>query len=991
MRESSDRRKGGRDMDRVKQRGCILIILLGFMVILVPLATAASTQIHVVKYANDRSTILAEQTLTYQQMRDTLPVMGDGVTHYFHQGPVFVDDADPVREEALRWNPGEDTNVQEKDMGAVKGTDVRDLCDLVGGMSDGDTLVLKASDGMTREFAYKNVYNPSSRQGAMVITWYCAGSTFSACTGPYPDSGYSDGMRIVFFADTSVKPGGIHAFGNYDWHESADPKYWYYYQSGGEKYPTTTGLSVKYISEIQIYSTKPPGASPAAAGAAGGGGSSVLPSSGTAPPENPLLYGYSGKKLGTFTTGTLNGTLRIFSDPEGMPVVVSNRIRNFNLSADLPPKSNITLARLYVYVSKSRGLQTDQGVIPPLYVTLNGTSIEKDQMYIDTDGDDHRYVSATYAYDIRDLMKGNGTYTVSARNPDFEQVVFTIESVMLVTAYEDETEPATTFWIDEGCDVISSLPEKGLLPDDCKTTFSFAGTVNMSRAHDADLYVISTGFDRENTTEHTVSFNKGTSINLFDTRTSGNATLLPVMEYLNETGNAVSVQSSIGTKDADYLVNRNAILIVKQQDPGAPAGMANRSENEQYASSPVAGESSPSGNESTSCQLALDTDPEGALVYLDGLYLGKTTPYTLDIDKGTTHTVRFELEGYSPAETSGVTCNSTSIRTSLYSPVYSMKGRQTEDLRDPDGIRYGGLYVYSRPRGAMIFIDGITTGRTAPSVIMGLKPGIHTINVVLDSHDPISKGANEFFFEDQKAVVLPDVMIPVEINGLGYTRMSDIIVDSHMYRGISFTVNGYPPNATVPAKVRAGQFDSFITIHENNTFISYPIPFLLDDDRYFLFRTRDYQNLSIAVDSSPRGAEVFIDGFRTGFSTPYTFDHISDGSHRIMVSKPGYLPQQRLINLPLRSVPIPQTSIRLTLEEYPNGFLYVNSNPEGAEVFIDGLSSGEITPALFKSLQIGTHSVKMTGRNATKVIPDISINSLKFTNISVDLNGFAED
>ena len=74
----------------------------------------------------------------------------------------------------------------------------------------------------------------------------------------YPDSGYSDGMRLVWFADNGVNPWGIHAFGNFDWHESADEKYWYYYMNGAEKYPTTTGLSVKYVSEIQIYSTIPP-------------------------------------------------------------------------------------------------------------------------------------------------------------------------------------------------------------------------------------------------------------------------------------------------------------------------------------------------------------------------------------------------------------------------------------------------------------------------------------------------------------------------------------------------------------------------------------------------------------------------------------------------------------------------------------------------------------------------------------------------------------
>ena len=76
--------------------------------------------------------------------------------------------------------------------------------------------------------------------------------------GKYAELGYSDGMRLVWFSDTSVNPSGSHVFGNYDWHESADPAYWYYYQSGGENYPTTTGLSSKYVNRIYIYSNEAP-------------------------------------------------------------------------------------------------------------------------------------------------------------------------------------------------------------------------------------------------------------------------------------------------------------------------------------------------------------------------------------------------------------------------------------------------------------------------------------------------------------------------------------------------------------------------------------------------------------------------------------------------------------------------------------------------------------------------------------------------------------
>ena len=148
---------------------------------------AATTQLHIVKYANDSTTILNETTKTYQWMEANMPVLGDGVTHYYHQGPVFMDNANETLEQELRWNPDEDSN--EKDQGAVKGTNLKDLCNLVGGMNAGETVKLRSSDNFSKTFAYENVYNYPARQGPMVITWYLNGS--------YPDSGYSDGMKLV--------------------------------------------------------------------------------------------------------------------------------------------------------------------------------------------------------------------------------------------------------------------------------------------------------------------------------------------------------------------------------------------------------------------------------------------------------------------------------------------------------------------------------------------------------------------------------------------------------------------------------------------------------------------------------------------------------------------------------------------------------------------------------------------------------------------------
>ena len=211
---------------------CLLLALVA------PVAAAATTELHVKKIAADGVTVIDEKTVDYRWLEANRPIQGDGVTHYYHQGPVFEGDM---------WNPEEDTNVLEKDMGAVKGTDLKDICELVGGMGEEDAVRVKAVDGLSKMFPYRNVYEPESRQGPMVITWYRAED------GYVPD--YYTGMRLVFFADTSTNPDGVHAFGVWDMHECFNEEYWYFYNG---EYPTTTGLSVQYVSEITIYSDEEP-------------------------------------------------------------------------------------------------------------------------------------------------------------------------------------------------------------------------------------------------------------------------------------------------------------------------------------------------------------------------------------------------------------------------------------------------------------------------------------------------------------------------------------------------------------------------------------------------------------------------------------------------------------------------------------------------------------------------------------------------------------
>jgi hypothetical protein len=231
-------------------RYVLLTCLLPFLIVAPPaMAAGATTDLHIIRYAADGATILEETTVSYLWMEANLPVYGDGVTHYYHQGPVFEGDM---------WDPSESQNL--KDKGAVMGTNARDLCDLVGGMKPGDEASFVAVDGWHTEFAYENIYEPLPGQGLVVLAWYNGAepSTGEKYGVGYPGlEGYHTAMQIVFMSGTTNQA-GQYVFGNEDMRLSLpQEKYQHFYQG----FPSTNGLSGKWINRLIIYSQEEPPAS----------------------------------------------------------------------------------------------------------------------------------------------------------------------------------------------------------------------------------------------------------------------------------------------------------------------------------------------------------------------------------------------------------------------------------------------------------------------------------------------------------------------------------------------------------------------------------------------------------------------------------------------------------------------------------------------------------------------------------------------------------
>jgi hypothetical protein len=245
---------------KTKMLGLIISLLLIVSIIpftISPAQAAVTTSVTVTKLANDGTTVLDHVTVTVAQMMagsPELPIYGDGVTHYYFQGPTF--------DSANMWDPGEMVNIDSRDYGACKGNDVKDLCEMLpnGGASPGDEIVIKASDGFTKTFDYEDAYTPEPAQGKMIITWYTTGGA-DGISGYVTDGSYSTGMRLIFFAET-LNPDGKHVFGNWDMHETLGESRWHYYYSDGTMWPSSSGLSVKYVSDIIIYSSEEPEPTP---------------------------------------------------------------------------------------------------------------------------------------------------------------------------------------------------------------------------------------------------------------------------------------------------------------------------------------------------------------------------------------------------------------------------------------------------------------------------------------------------------------------------------------------------------------------------------------------------------------------------------------------------------------------------------------------------------------------------------------------------------
>lgn len=111
---------------------------------------------------------------------------------------------------------------------------------------------------------------------------------------------------------------------------------------------------------------------------------------------------------------------------------------------------------------------------------------------------------------------------------------------------------------------------------------------------------------------------------------------------------------------------------------------------------------------------------------------------------------------------------------------------------------------------------------------------------------------------------------------------------------------------------------------------------------------------TLRISSTPAGARIIVDDTPTNFRTPTAFP-LASGGHRVILSLVAHRNWETLV----RIEPGATTQIQAALTALGTGSIGVESDPPGAEIFVDGEPTGLLTAATVPALAVGTHTVQL--------------------------------
>jgi len=261
--------------------------------------------------------------------------------------------------------------------------------------------------------------------------------------------------------------------------------------------------------------------------------------------------------------------------------------------------------------------------------------------------------------------------------------------------------------------------------------------------------------------------------------------------------------------------------------------------------------------------------------------------------------------------------------------------------------KVGAISVTSEPQGARIILDQINTQRLTPDTLDSVPVGSHVISVEKQGYKASPESDSVEVVEDSVSEAgfvlvekLGDIFVNSNVSGAEITldyvstgkttpdTIYDVMVGDHL---VSVTKSGY---SVFPESAPVEVIEGMVTT----------VNFLLSQDVGGLY-----------VNSTPQGAEIYLNHESSGEATPHFFN-LPEGIYVVSVARSGYSASPESVVAQVVKDSSATADFVLTENK---GSIFVNSVPSGANIALDNMFTGKMTPDTLFDITLGDHIVSV--------------------------------
>ncbi len=363
---------------------------------------------------------------------------------------------------------------------------------------------------------------------------------------------------------------------------------------------------------------------------------------------------------------------------------------------------------------------------------------------------------------------------------------------------------------------------------------------------------------------------------------------------------------------------------------------------------------------------------DGASVYFDGQYKGTTSGGVLYVPVYSTGTpyssYRVERSGYQSYSGSLPTSPGAGETVDVYATLQPVDN-------------YGSIRATSSPSGAAIYLNGNYQG-TAPVTINSLSPGTYSLRADLSGY---ISGYDSITVTSGQQSSVQFTMTPIQQYGsltINSNPSGAYIYMDGVYKGQTpLTLSSVAARSHNVELDLSGYYDWATTVSVTSGVTRYVNAQLT---------ALPSSTGSIAVDSNPAGASVYLDGKLQGATSStgtYTIQNVAVGSHTVAVTMSGYQDYMTTITVASGTTSYVSASLQIA-PTTTSGSIDVTSSPAGAEIYVDNAYKG-ITPLTVSDIAVGAHTVMVSLSGYTDWSTSVQVGAGSVSSVSAALSPVA--